>query len=584
MIPIFIYPLALLALASLPVLAAIYIFRSRFRRRPVSSLMLWRFRIQPRLGGSRRHRLQLPLIFFLELIVLVLLVTASAGPQLKLPHHGRPLVVVLDDSISMRAVSDNQSAQTRAGEFLEKLLQRYQPPYTRLILAGKEPRIAGPPIRTRAELVEQLKQWQCWSAAAALDQAVGLASELGRGRANILVLTDHAPTDANVTGNRLHWCAFGVPAANVALVNATRSPHGDQDRCMLEVYNGSVSVQRPRLTIYAATNTVQTMQLELGPRDRQRLVFNIPASVPLLRAELEHDALAEDNLVQLLSPLRKRVRVRVALTNSVLAELVERTLDATGLRAAVSENPELVIHQLPVEQSGSGTWTLQVVQPTDPTVYIGPFVVDAAHPLAQGLSLHGVVWVAQPMTNQLGEVPIVLAVNVPLLSAREDALGRRHITLNFEPDASTLQHTPDWPIMFWNILNWRASQQLGLQENNVRLGGEVLVHTTGEPVVVGYPDGTVKTVAGTAGQVSVDTPMPGLYVITIGRVTNSLAVNLLTADESNLSACKTGTWGTWREDAERQLGESSLVWVVVLAALIGLVVHLFLLATGKGDA
>jgi hypothetical protein len=88
MIPFLTYPLALIALATLPALAAIYILRNRFRRRQVSSLLLWRFHVQSKSGGAKVHRLQLPLLFFLELLTLLLLVVAATGPQWKgVPQH-----------------------------------------------------------------------------------------------------------------------------------------------------------------------------------------------------------------------------------------------------------------------------------------------------------------------------------------------------------------------------------------------------------------------------------------------------------------------------------------------------------------
>ena len=70
MIPFLTYPLALIAATALPALAAIYILRHKFRRKQVSSLMLWRFRVQSKEGGAKVHRLQLPLLFFLELLAL----------------------------------------------------------------------------------------------------------------------------------------------------------------------------------------------------------------------------------------------------------------------------------------------------------------------------------------------------------------------------------------------------------------------------------------------------------------------------------------------------------------------------------
>src|SRR5262245_8050711 len=209
MIPFLAYPLALLALASLPALAAIYILRNRFRRRQVSSLMLWRFRIQSKEGGSRVHRLQLPLLFFLELLALILLVTAAAAPHWKLPQAARPLIVVLDDSFSMRAVSGKSSARDRAREFLQKMF-RFQPrPSARLVLAGREPRLLAAPVKNWSELDALLNQWTCWAPAASLETAITLASEIGKQQANVLVLTDHPPADEKLNNDRLQWRAFG---------------------------------------------------------------------------------------------------------------------------------------------------------------------------------------------------------------------------------------------------------------------------------------------------------------------------------------------------------------------------------------
>ena len=57
MFPLLTCPLGLLGLATLPALAAIYIFRHRFRRQPVSSVMLWQLQVQAKEGGSKVQRL-----------------------------------------------------------------------------------------------------------------------------------------------------------------------------------------------------------------------------------------------------------------------------------------------------------------------------------------------------------------------------------------------------------------------------------------------------------------------------------------------------------------------------------------------
>ncbi|HYG22113.1 MAG TPA: VWA domain-containing protein [Verrucomicrobiae bacterium] len=577
------YPLALLALASLPALAAIYFLRNRFRRRQVSSLMLWRFRVQSKEGGARVQKLQLPLIFFLELLALLMLVTAAAGPHWKLAKATRPLIVVLDDSFSMRAKSDGATSADRARAALLRLYRFQAPPSTRVILAGAQPQLLGGSARTAAEVEALLAGWRCLAPHAALDSAVTLAGEVGRGEANILVLSDHAPADEKIVNPRLQWRSFGRPINNVAIVNASRTAHGDEDRCLLEVANFSSQPHSSRISVQSSSNAVQQTVLELGAGEQQRFVFNLPKSGEVLQVRLPADSVELDDLVELVPPQRKRVRVRVALTNEPLNELVERTLEATGLRAALVQNPELVIHHSD-HSPGSNTWSVRWNIPADAKAFTGPFVIDSAHPLSEGVALAGVVWAAGAITNAADEVPVVMAGNVPLLSAREDLSGRRFLTLNFQPELSTLQRSPDWPVLWWNLLDWRIRQMPGLVENNVRLGSDVVVRTSADAVLVRSPDGSEKTYPHFQQQLAVDAPIPGVYSVVFGSSTNLFAVNTLAPEESNLQKAAEGEWGAWNEDVTRRQEQSPLAWIFALCALAVLSVHLCMLALGKGAA
>ena len=581
MIPFLTYPLAMLALATLPALAAIYILRNRFRRRQVSSLLLWRFHVQSKQGGAKVHRLQLPLLFFLELLALALLVTAAAGPHWKLPQSTRPLIVVLDDSFSMRAIHDGASSQTRARDFLEKLFRHQPPPSTRLILAQNNPRSLGSAVKNWPQVDELLREWNCHSPGAAIPAAITLASELGQKQANILVLTDHKPDDEKISNPRLEWHAFGVPLDNFAIVNAARTALGEQDRCLLEIANFSDAERTAKLLVQAGSNTVQSSLITIGAHENQRLVFNIPSTAPTLHATLADDALDDDNEIQLLPPIRKRVRVQVALADENLSALANRTLDATGLRAAISDPPELVIRENDSSAS-SNIWNLRWIFAGATNAFTGPLVVDTSHPLANGIAVEGAIWAGATLTNSPGDVPVILAGNVPLISAREDVLGSRHLTLNFNPELSTLQNTPDWPILFWNILSWRIAEMPGLKESNSRLGAEVVLRTTGEPVTITQPDGAQTSFPKTGGELALETPLTGIYSVAMGTVTNQFSVNALAADESDLSACASGKWGAWSEVTERRLEETSAVWIFGLVALALLAAHLYLVTTAKG--
>src|SRR5262249_46066960 len=159
--------------------------------------------------------------FFLELAALLLLALAAAEPHLPRPESGRPLVVVLDDSYSMRA-GGADSPRAQAQRALEEELGRGPRRSGRLLLAGERPPALGGPARSVAEAREQLAGWTCRAPSARLDDTLALAAEVGGERAALLVLTDQPQPEPPEQG-RLRWWAFGRPRPNAAFVTAARS-------------------------------------------------------------------------------------------------------------------------------------------------------------------------------------------------------------------------------------------------------------------------------------------------------------------------------------------------------------------------
>ena len=77
--PVFTFPFAFIALLAVPALIAIYWLRNQSRERRVSSLLLWLDERQMWEGGRRIHRLQTPLLFFLELLAILFILDAGRG-------------------------------------------------------------------------------------------------------------------------------------------------------------------------------------------------------------------------------------------------------------------------------------------------------------------------------------------------------------------------------------------------------------------------------------------------------------------------------------------------------------------------
>jgi Aerotolerance regulator N-terminal len=577
--PVFAFPLAFIGLIAVPALIAIYFLRSRAHERKVSSLLLWLHERQMWDGGQQVRRLQTPLLFFLELLAIILLVTAAAGPKLRAGGGARPLVIVLDDSFSMLA-GDEESPRNRAARAIERELEsdRYEP--VRFVLAGEAPQVLG----EGNALEELLKGWRCAAPSARMEEAIALAFELGRSRARVLAVTDHPPSDA-LNDSRLQWWAFGSSRPNVAFVNAARTTRDNEDRVLMEIANLSSqpasttltteSIGAPETPAMTSGNS-KPQSISLGANETRRLVLTFKTGAPPLRARLSGDALDVDNEIVLLPENERLVRVDLRLRDAALRAVIERALQSLQGVLLATDRPELVITD--AETKIEETWTLQIISEKDAASFLGPFVVDRAHPLSEGLSLGGVVW-GSGRGEQLPGSPIITAGNIPLLSDVE-RLGRHELRLRLRPDLSTLQETPNWPILIWNLINWRALSAPGLERTNVRLGSDATLGVPAGVESVKVTDPLRKTTELPAREkaVTIKTETIGVYQIEANQNRYSFAANALQREESDLTGAASGRWGDWANATELQWEYRNIGWLFLLLAMAVLAIHAWLVA------
>lgn len=590
MIPIFTHPLGFLSLLAIPGLVGIYLLRTRSRRYPVSSLMLWVNQRQARAGGLRLERLQIPLLFFLELLTIILLALAVAAPIIRTAQGAVPLIVVLDDSYSMLAgVHDNM--RSRAIAALEKELdleglnplsnRRYA---VRYVLAGAEPQVLNEAAKTADDAIAQLEDWRCHSPYADLEGAIAFAAELGGPKTLLLVLTDEPPSHT-LEEERIQWWSFGTPQPNAAIVNAARASAESGERCLFEVTNLSPNVMVREFIVRADEPAVQQpasplyrSTLELEPTATHRIILNLPPETPRLRAQIGDDALAIDNEVLLLPQRRKPVRVDVRIRNRQMRSLVENALVSTARSIPVKARPELVfLDDTAASDISSGAWYMYMISEPEASAYLGPFVVDQRHPLTEGLSFSGVVWGAGRTEAFMGN-PIITAGNVPLLTDTERFTGSHELRLRLRPDLSTLQRSPNWPALMWNLLQWRASKTPGLNRANLRLG-ETAVLTTAlgtESVQVVSPDGAIREQAVVDRTINVKTESVGIYEMHTDAGRYTFASNALYQEESDLTNKAGGRWSDWGDETLRWWGYHSFAWFFLLLAIGILTLHLIL--------
>lgn len=587
MIPIFTHPLGFLSLLAIPGLVAIYLLRTRSRRYTVSSLMLWVNQRQARAGGLRVERLQMPLLFFLELLTIILLALAVAAPIIRTARGAIPLIVVLDDSFSMLAGDDN-SVRNRALAALEKVLEperlnlitnrRYA---VRFVLAGAEPQMLNEAGKTTHEATAQLEDWRCLSPFADLARAITFAADVGGARTLILVLTDEPPSQP-LESERIQWWSFGISQPNAAFVNATRTATDSGERCLFEITNLSRNAAVRKFVVTTegtskkqSSSALHHSTLEIGPMATRRIILNLSPETPPLLARIGDDALAIDNEVVLLPQRHKPVLVDVRIRDQQLRLLVEDALASTDRSIPASDSAELVFVDNTTDSDiSSGVWYMYVISEPEASAYLGPFVVDQRHPLTEGLSFSGVVWGAGKTEAFMGN-PIITAGNVPLLTDTERFTGSHELRIRLRPDLSTLQHSPNWPALIWNLLDWRASETAGLERTNLRLGETAVLKTAlgTESVQVISPDGAIREQSLVDRTANVKIEAVGIYKLHTASNRYAFTSNALYQEESDLTNKATGRWGDWGDATLRWWGYESFAWFFLLLAIGILTLH-----------
>ncbi|MCL2119163.1 MAG: BatA domain-containing protein [Planctomycetaceae bacterium] len=586
-------PLSLIALAAIPVLVGIYLFRTRSRRYVVSSLFLWIDQQQSRQGGRQISKLQTPLLFFLELMALALLALAAAGPNLRSESVSHPTVIVLDCSYSMTAGLNGDTPQQRALDDLTIFLQKEQPYPLQFVLAGTEINTISGRAMNAAEAERMLANWQCRASTALIDSAISFASGMSVADVKILVVTDQLP-QVELPVGKIEWRAYGKPLDNLALSGASRIYQGEKDKLLVEVTNFSNNAQTLRMELTAAGTLLQNTDEPISPMATRRYHLTLPDGIQDVEIRIADDALPLDNHAVLLPPNRRPVRVAIRDLSESIASPLRRGLAATGIVQFDELNPEICFTagdftaaKQDMPELPGGCWLMRFYTALDEAqteAFVGPFIIDRTHTLAEGLSLEGVVWAAANEVSLPGYSMLAVG-NVPLVSEMNRPNRTKHLHLQIRPDLSTLTISPGWPVLLWNILQYRAAQSPGIRLNNVRLGTAAVFNPLpgdGE-LQITLPSGEIRTMAVRSNWASIPADEVGVSTVRAASGEYRFSVLPPASEESDLTQAVTGRWGGWLDQKTLESDYRNIVWLPLLAVAAILLLHLSIIATRKSE-
>lgn len=543
----FLNPAALYALALLPLLVIPYLIKRKPRQVVFSSLLLFENLIS-KISGRPWGRLRLTPLFFLQLILLLLLVMALGEPVF--PIRLVKVAVVLDNSASMQALEGQrtrfQEAQSEIRRLLQELSAKAQVDI--FLTVPRLARIGAPGLAPDSALaiIESLAPYDLGEPAVDYGQTISnLARE--RSYSRIYFLTDH-PVQGQ--SERIKVITVGRPKDNLAITSFRVTQNSFVAaglKAMVEVRSFSGRVEKVRLSLQGGGKTLSTRSLTVQPGGSVQAVFESFAQSPYYEAEIENnDALLLDNHRFAGRPLSQGLRILgVSPRPEALDSL--RSIPGTSLILVSPEAYEKQSRQQ--NQLEIFYYSAPARLPQSNALFILPPAQNPLVTLDKSISEPQVTGWREPHTltryinfslfrPALGHPMRATSFGDAIIQCPEGALaiaaergGFRYLVLGFDPLPYLGRKNLPISIFTLNVLEWFYE------------GTGISSSATGEPLSLGNePEGTVLTnprgqkVSLKAGpSIFPQTFYQGIYEVAAQGKRELRAVNLEDAKESDLN-------------------------------------------------
>ena len=561
----FLSPFALL-LGTLAVpLLLLYFLKVRRRQMRVSSLLLWEAALRDREASTFFQRLQRDPLLILQILALLALTVALARPAVTVMGQGaKRVAIVMDTSASMKATDVPSSRFGQAQRAALSLLGRLgEGAEVMVIEAGVQPRVVVPFTREHDRVAAALRSLEAHDLPNRLAEGLRTARALvgADPRAEIHVFTDGAHPDAAAAqGNdvRVRWTGVGRRSHNVGITSLAvrRNYFGNYNsQAFFSVGNFSSEAQSLSLRLTLDDETLTERTLTLDPQVRRAIV--VPFSEQrggVLKLKLDvTDDLDADNVAYAVIPAPRTLSVLLVSPGNLFLEKVLQTDPQVKLEVRKPDAYQggmegfdvVVVDSVSPPKLGNGRFVLVNTVPSDvPLEVLGrldnPTIMDwdRTHPIMRQIDFAKVtIEDAMRVRPVAAGKTLVEAVGGPLIYALEER-DRKALFFGFDLFRTDFPLRVAFPLILSKGLRWLSP--VGLDQSSLQLqaGQPILL-----PVEHGVTTATVRTPSGRSVRAQVNRGMAsftetdevGIYTVVTGRGETKVAVNLMNADESDLT-------------------------------------------------
>lgn len=563
-------------------LIAIYIYKRRSRNILVSSIMFFAKSKSTAEGGQKIHKLQTPLLFFIELLIFLFIILAIGDPMSLQSGQLIPVTVVLDDSLSMTAGGED-SPRNLSIDYLEKHIFPKSLYRITLIKSGVKSRIMGRRDMTPVEADNLLRNWTCDSNTSNLMESVSQALEMLEDDGIVIVLTDHLNTQQ--TSNAVKWVSFGRPLDNFGITGANRICNGKSDRCFFEFTNFSNSAKEIDAEVIDLTSDAVLEKVSglIGPKSSRRLILKERNQNAVLKAVIKNDSVAYDNEAVLLPVRREKLNVKLVFNDKYVENIVKKAVLATELAKISSDKPQVIISDRLIKGNDNILTQLVIPNATEALLLNKYIAADKEHILTSDLPIENAIWAVDSKFKRNGKT-LLAAGDLPLLCVNEDSDVWATVYLNCCLSKSNIYQTNFWPIFFYNFMDWTLQHQEGPVYYNYRSGSRIEIcvdNNTSSLFMQNELDKSepIENIARN-NKVTFAAAKPGMYDVFNKDKSKKyrVSVNLCSNEESDLSEAVSSKELPQIITNDTMFHFESVKWWFILIAFVLLLVHQWLIS------
>lgn len=459
----FLFPLFFLLSFLIAAVILFYFFRKQYEERKISSNLLWEQVLNEWQASPWLKKLQQNLLFWLQILALLLLMLALARPfWLQKDLQGEHLIFIIDPSASMSA---KYAAATRFDYAKEELLDlagKLSGQEVTLIQAGEKPEILLSKETDKGAIKKSINELELSYEHEVMEKAVNLAVSLSTGKdTSIHIFSDSVRKDVlSDVEQPVVVHNIGKELANVALLSFGVAPVGEQVSGVAVLENQSSKEQELTFQIHSEKELLFEKKVTVAGRDQFVLQIHPLPEKPYYEAIItKDDGYKVDNK---LTSIYTETNPPIYTIDDVNPFAV-KGFQTLGVEVAQIDAKSIIENMNGIFISEASTLQNQPAQPlilfnsSKEKIKLTEPLVAEDDLLLQYVD-YKKIYIAEASKELDGDWKTILKSGTVPLIQKGSKDGQPLIVVNFDLTDSDWPLQPGFPIFLYNSYQWLSQQ------------------------------------------------------------------------------------------------------------------------------